>query len=79
MKQLYGMTVDDYNQRLRDQGGVCAICKSQGPSDKRLVVDHDHTTGAVRGILCSNCNAGLGMLQDNATLLDEAAAYLRSR
>jgi len=58
-----------------DQEGLCAICR--GPSGRRaLGVDHDHTTGAVRGLLCSTCNSGLGGFRDNAALLIEAIVYL---
>jgi hypothetical protein len=76
----YGITVEDYDRMLTAQGGVCAICggppNGAGKANGRLNVDHDHDTGAVRGLLCSECNAGLGMLQDDAELLQLAAAYV---
>lgn len=53
----YGITVDQYNELLFKQNGVCAICK--GIDKHRLAVDHDHTTGEVRGLLCIRCNLGM--------------------
>lgn len=67
---------------LSIQGGVCAICKkperhrSNGPKVKRLAVDHDHTTGEVRGLLCNNCNRALGLFGDDVTALQAAIDYL---
>ena len=59
-------------QLLSDQNGLCAICKSS----TNLVVDHDHSTGKVRGILCRNCNIGLGMMKDSPDILRAASLYL---
>jgi hypothetical protein len=61
---------------IETQGGLCAIC--EGPLE-RPHVDHDHTTGKVRGILCFNCNAGLGKFQDNVAVMAAAVEYLRKR
>jgi hypothetical protein len=59
------------------QGGVCAICSAPDESlKKRLCVDHCHTTGAVRGLLCDNCNTALGKFRDNADTLRRAITYL---
>lgn len=63
------------------QGGLCAICK-QPPSSgryKKLCVDHDHKTAKVRGLLCYNCNMGLGYFHDNSIALEAAVAYLGKR
>lgn len=57
------------------QSKGCQICKSK---DRKLCFDHDHRTGGFRGWLCSNCNTGLGMFQDNQILLREAILYLRA-
>lgn len=62
---------------LEAQGGCCAICKA--PKGNKLCVDHDHRTGKVRGLLCSNCNAGLGMFKDSEDLLQSAKGYLNNR
>jgi hypothetical protein len=75
----YGMTLEDYDARLAAQGGRCAICGALEPGSNRsdkFFVDHDHATGAVRGLLCSHCNRGLGGFRDDLTLLDKARAYL---
>lgn len=72
MKATYGITVDEYDEMLADQGGVCAIC-GEAPTTKRLAVDHDHETGELRGLLCVPCNAALGVLEDN---LDAVSEYL---
>lgn len=56
--KTYGITGDDYATLLKRQGGKCAICRAR-PKSKRLAVDHDHKTGAVRGLLCSRCNHDL--------------------
>lgn len=71
----YGLTEQEYETRRIAQGGSCAICgtnRTNGP----LVVDHDHDTGTVRGLLCDNCNVGISRLQDNPDILLSAAAYL---
>ena len=79
----YGLTWDDYEARLAEQGGVCHLCgkpaKPNGVrSASRLHVDHDHQTGTIRMLLCLNCNRGLGYLADDPDLMDRAAAYVRS-
>jgi len=75
----YGMTPQQYESRLAAQGGCCAICGSADNGDSRFetfYVDHSHESGAVRGILCRGCNAGLGQFKDSPDLLLAAAAYL---
>lgn len=73
-KQRYGITVDQYDQIFKNQNGACAICKKV--SDKRLVVDHDHVTLEIRGLLCGNCNTALGLLGDDIEALQAAIDYL---
>lgn len=75
LKSAYGLTIEDYNRMLRKQGGTCAIC-FRPPNGERLVVDHDHIQNKVRGLLCSRCNKGIGMLEDNPRLLSKAVTYL---
>ena len=72
----YGLTLKQYESVLADQGGVCAVCKKR-KGKYRLHVDHCHTTGKIRGILCSWCNAGMGQFQDDPELLMKAIAYLQ--
>jgi hypothetical protein len=72
LKRRYGISVADVDGMLEAQGGLCAICKV-APA---VHVDHDHATGAVRALLCFNCNGGLGQFRDNPQSLRRAAAYL---
>jgi hypothetical protein len=72
----FGMTLDDYAQRLTDQGGVCAICKQPPKPGKNLAVDHCHKTGEIRGLLCFRCNFGLSYFSESATRLAVAGAYV---
>jgi len=89
------MTISEYEHRLVEQGGVCALCgkppvdpqsdsdydpkDSGGPawSRSRLVPDHDHETGVIRGLIHSSCNLMIGQAKDSPTLLELAAQYLR--
>jgi hypothetical protein len=68
------MSPEEYSTMLNTQGGVCAICK--GVCTRALAVDHNHVTGKVRGLLCNNCNRGLGHLKDDVGLLRQAVMYL---
>lgn len=77
----YGITIDDYYSMLKEQNALCAICGQEGFVMKKehklkLVVDHCHTTGKVRGLLCHNCNRGLGLFQDNTGYMLNAVKYL---
>ena len=74
----YGITGEEADQMLIDQGGVCAVCHRAARMDakKPWHVDHDHKTGKTRGILCHHCNTALGNLQDDITILKSAIRYL---
>jgi hypothetical protein len=76
---VYGLTVDQYNDILLEQNGVCAICaKPENTSSKGVLsIDHDHNSGKVRGLLCDTCNRGLGHFYDNISLLYNAIKYLK--
>lgn len=74
----YGITIEYYNQMFVDQNGLCAICGGHNTNGRPLFVDHCHTTGKVRGLLCSHCNTGIGLLKDNITILQGAIKYLKS-
>lgn len=76
LKRDYGMSMEDYTEMDRLQGGVCDICHRPNSNGRRLYVDHDHTTGAVRALVCHYCNTMLGMADDNSDRLRTAAAYL---
>lgn len=78
----YGITPERYAEMLAEQNGVCLLCglppagEGHGTSS-RLHVDHDHVTGKVRGLLCNNCNRGLGYLADDPVLMLKAAEYVK--
>lgn len=74
----YGLSVGEYDEMMLHQDGVCAVCGQECSTGRRLAVDHDHATGAVRGLLCNNCNFGIGQLQDDPDLLRTAADYLEA-
>ena len=74
LKRTYGITVEEYDKLVEVQQGRCAICDE---SDKALAVDHSHDTGEVRGLLCINCNTGIGSLKDDRSLLLKAVEYLQ--
>jgi hypothetical protein len=68
----YGIDVHEVDELIRDQRGLCAICLERAPTQ----VDHDHTTGHVRGILCGGCNAGLGQFREDPEIIRRAIDYL---
>lgn len=79
VKRKYGITLDEAQAMLDNQGGECAICTTpitlgSGIGDGHI--DHCHTTGKVRGMLCSECNLGLGKFKDSPAALRAAASYL---
>jgi Recombination endonuclease VII len=78
LKSMYGLTPLGYRQLHSQQGGVCAICGKELPSEwkRGACIDHDHKTKKVRGLLCMHCNHGLGKFQDSISVLGRAADYL---
>ena len=75
----YGITPEQYDEILAFQGDRCAICQTDhpgGPGKYSWNVDHCHETGQVRGLLCLQCNAGIGKLRDSPTLVHAALRYL---
>jgi hypothetical protein len=85
LKKKYGIGLKEYKGMLFKQDGVCCICKLKesalNPRTKKardLAVDHCHDTGKVRGLLCAQCNTGLGLLKDDISLLNKAIVYLSS-
>lgn len=83
LRSAYGLSVEDYEALLAEQGGRCAICGRpprgvhRGGRPQVLAVDHDHVTGRVRGLLCSPCNSALGRLGDTPEALERVLGYLR--
>lgn len=81
-RNQYGISIEQYESMLEEQGHKCAICKAEEGSKRdgkriALAVDHSHTTGKVRGLLCSGCNTGIGLFKENINLMKRAAAFLR--
>ena len=79
LQRLYGITSETYAEMLESQDGVCGKCKCSPPDHRKkfLAVDHCHKTGKVRGLLCDNCNRGIGLLGDTIESLTEAVDYLK--
>lgn len=84
LKKTYGITLAQYEQMLEQQNNVCAICKlpemslSSDGGPRMMPVDHCHTTGKVRGLLCTACNRALGLFKENKTTLGRAIKYLEA-
>jgi hypothetical protein len=77
LKRDFGINLGEYDIMLKEQNGLCKICKNPPASlNKSLGVDHCHKTGKVRGLLCDKCNRGLGLFGDNPVLLEIAKQYL---
>ena len=76
LKKNYNLTLEEYNLKLKEQDGVCAICKTP-PNKKQLAVDHCHKTNKIRKLLCGNCNTALGLFKDNIDVLNKAISYLK--
>ena len=72
----YGITQEDYDKKLAYQNYGCGLC-GQAPRIKKLAVDHCHTTGKIRDLLCGSCNTALGLFKDNPELMNKAADYIR--
>jgi hypothetical protein len=76
IEKKYGLTEAAFRSMLLDQGGGCAVCQRIDWNSKGPCVDHDHATGRVRGILCSNCNSAAGLLGEDPARAMKLAAYL---
>lgn len=75
LRRKYGMSPEAYVAIYNSQNGLCAIC-GQKPEDRILVVDHNHTTGEIRELLCKFCNWTIGHAQENTSILASAIQYL---
>jgi len=83
LKKLYGISLEDYHDLVLAQSNRCAICGEEETKRHHtsgmtfsLVVDHDHNTGKVRGLLCSRCNRSIGLFYENPKLLNKVVQYL---
>jgi hypothetical protein len=77
LKRNYKISLETYNKILEIQGGGCAICGAK-PKERRLHIDHNHSTNAIRGILCGKCNQAIGLLNENLILFDRAKEYIKN-
>ena len=76
LKRLYGISFEQYEKIRIEQEDLCKVCKMKCITGRDLAVDHGHITGKIRGLLCNKCNHVLGLVNDNALLLQELAVYL---
>lgn len=80
LKELYDLTLEEVAAMAVAQGNLCAVCGTDDPGSRGIrmtwVVDHDHASGRVRGLLCARCNRGLGLLKDDPAVLRAAADYV---
>lgn len=74
-KQIYDLSAEEHAKLFLAQAGRCAICRRKN-KDMTLVVDHDHASGLVRGLLCSSCNTAIGMFQDDPIRMAAAIRYV---
>lgn len=78
LRNKYNITPEQYNELFNKQNGKCMICKKHQSELKKLLgVDHNHKTGKVRGLLCDNCNKGIGLLKEDINILINAINYLK--
>lgn len=78
LKRKFNMTLEDYDILLQKQDSKCKICKIDALDlGKLLYVDHCHSTGKVRGLLCPTCNSGIGLLKESTEILESAIKYLK--
>ncbi len=78
LRNQYGITMEDKIRMRESQKNCCGICHQEFPDDKSAYVDHCHTTGKVRGLLCRACNSILGFSRDSVEILQNAVGYLNS-
>ena len=85
LRKMYGITISDYDNMLKAQNNLCAICSLPETSIhprtkeiKKLSVDHNHNSGKVRGLLCTRCNCMIGYARESEILLNKAIEYLRT-
>lgn len=78
-KERYSISKNQFEKLLAEQNNACAICRVPVKNLNRMIcIDHCHTSGKLRGLLCHNCNSGIGLLKDNIQILEQAIQYLRS-
>ena len=77
---VYGITIDQLTDMRKQANGICQACERPGEGQfKRLVIDHDHETGKVRGLICQKCNTVLGLVKDNINTLQNLAQFIKDK
>jgi hypothetical protein len=76
LKIRFGMTVEQYDEMLKNQNGVCAICYNKCATGNNLAIDHNHDTQEIRALLCKNCNTAIGLLKENIETIENMKKYL---
>lgn len=77
-KTKYGLTLEEYDQKLKEQNDCCAICsKHKSEFVRSLAVDHNHITGKIRGLLCPKCNLAFGYVNEDITILEKMILYAK--
>jgi hypothetical protein len=76
MKRVYGISLEDYNLMTEQQHGLCYVCNNPPKGGKRLAIDHCHTTGNVRRLLCTNCNTVLGLVNEDILIMNKLINYI---
>lgn len=77
MHARYGITLDDFENQLKEQNYTCVMCKTEITGTRQAHMDHCHTTGKIRQILCRNCNYGLGFFRDNIEVMQAGIEYIK--
>jgi len=79
LKRFWNMTPEQFEALKEKQGGTCALCnKTESNPHKNLCIDHDHTTGKIRGLLCDNHNRAMGLFKDSIEDMEKAIQYLKN-
>jgi hypothetical protein len=76
-RRKYGISLEQYDEMLMAQDGVCAICATSCDTGMNLAVDHCHDTKKVRGLLCKNCNTAIGLLKEDVENMNKAINYIK--
>jgi len=76
LRRVFGLSSEQYEAMLAEQGGGCALCRRTPPPGRSLHVDHHHESGVVRGLLCFSCNAAMGQLREDKLLIADSIVYL---
>lgn len=82
LRYRYGIEAEEYDRLLKSQDGRCAICRTDRPGGRyndKLLIDHDHATGKIRGLLCQRCNGALGLFGDDLAGIMRVVEYLKRR